>query len=414
MRRRPMRRRLRAGPACAAAALLLTVLCTGQAPAAAPPGRADLDQATVERLDEAITAVMRQTGIPGANVGLWIDGRGDYVRSFGVSDTSSGTPMKTDLFTRTGSVTKTFTITAVLRLVDAGRVGLDDPISRYVEGVPGGDAITVRRLAEMRSGLYDYAEDPKLQASLKADPYRTWTPRQLLDIAFAHPAQFAPDARWQYSNTNTVLLGLLIEKVSGKSLGEFLRQEVFAPVRLSDTVFPTDAAMPEPYAHGYTDFTPTGKTADASLWNPSWTWAAGAVISDLDDLHDWVPVLADGRLPDGKPLVKPATQAQRLDVEPTGHPGISYGLGIMEVNGWFGHTGDLPGYESLAIRLPSAGATLVVLVNSDINHENGSASDLIGKTVTEIATPAHPWSSPAAARPTAPGPSPNSSPSPPR
>ncbi|QES48829.1 serine hydrolase [Streptomyces venezuelae] len=418
-----MRRRFRAGPACTAAALLLTVLCTGQAPAAAPPGRADLDPVTVERLDGAIQAAMRQAGIPGVNVGLWIDGRGDYVRAFGVSEKSSGTPMKTDLFSRIGSVTKTFTITALLRLVDAGRVGLDDPVSDYVPGVPGGDAITVRQLADMRSGLYDYTDDQKLLTTMKADPHRSWSPRQLLDIAFSHPAGFAPGTKWQYSNTNTVLLGLLIEKVSGKKLGDYIRQEVLGPVGLEDTVFPTDSTIPDPYAHGYTDFTPSGKTADASRWNPSWAWAAGAMISDLDDLHTWVPALVSGRLPDGKPLVKPATQAQRLAVEPTGHPGIKYGLGIMEVNGWFGHNGELPGYESLTIRLPSQGATLVVLINSDIDGTTGSLSSLIGRTVTEIATPAHPFTVPAAARPKAPSPdsspsspapSPNRSPGPPR
>lgn len=166
------RRALRAG----AAAMLL--LLTGVAAAPAAPARAaavsapsaaaaaavareaavprELDPATVRRLDAAIVGAMKRDRIPGAIVGLWMPGRGDYVKAFGTADTESGTPMKSDLFMRIGSVTKTFTVTAVLQLVDEGRIALDDPISKYVDGVPGGDRITLRQLASMRSGLFNY------------------------------------------------------------------------------------------------------------------------------------------------------------------------------------------------------------------------------------------------------------------
>ncbi|MGW7438901.1 serine hydrolase domain-containing protein [Streptomyces sp. NPDC054849] len=148
----------------------------------------DLDPATVARLDAAITAAMKKDAIPGVIVGLWMPGRGDYVKSFGVADRQSGTPMKSDLHMRIGSVTKTFTVTAVLQLVDQGRLKLDDPISNYVDKVPGGDRITLRQLAAMRSGLYDYTADPTFLEALRSDPQRAYTPQQLLDLAFAHPA----------------------------------------------------------------------------------------------------------------------------------------------------------------------------------------------------------------------------------
>ncbi|MFJ3926195.1 serine hydrolase domain-containing protein [Streptomyces sp. NPDC090022] len=388
--------RFRGISAAAAASLLLAALCAGPAPAAAPPGRPDLDPATVQRLDDALAAAMERGGFPGMNVGLWIDGGGSYQRSLGVSDQATGAPMKADLFHRIGSVTKTFTVTAVLQLVDEGRIGLDDPIARYVDGVPGGERITVRQLAGMRSGLYDYTLDPTWMAEVRANPQRVYTPRQLLDIAFAHPAQFPPGTKWMYSNTNTVLLGLLIEKVGGQPLAAFLREHVFDALHLNDTSLPKDGAMPTPYAHGYTDFSPSGKPVDSSLWNPSWAWAAGAVISDLDDLRAWVPALADGR------LLEPATQAQRMRMTPTGHPGLGYGLGILSLNGWVGHNGDIPGYETLAIRLPAERTTLVVLINSDIDNGTGSLSSLIGKTVTEIVTPRHPFAPPSAAQPNQP------------
>ncbi|MER7735234.1 serine hydrolase domain-containing protein [Streptomyces erythrochromogenes] len=391
--------RYRTPTALAAASLLLTALCAGQAPAAAPPGRVGIDPVVAEKLDDAITAAMREAGIPGVGVGLWIDGDDSYVRSFGTSDKTTGVPIKTDMHTRIGSVTKTFAITGVLQLVDDGKVRLDAPISTYLDGVPGGEKITVRQLAEMRSGLYNYTEDPRWMAALKADPYRSWTPQQLLEIAFRHPADFAPGARWEYSNTNTVLLGLLVEKVSGQPLHAYLEQEVFEPADLDSTSLPTGAEITSPYVHGYTNFTPDGATVDASQWNPSWGWAAGAMISTIDDLHSWVPTLVSGRLPDGDRMLEPATQAQRLRMLPTGHPGVRYGLGIADIAGWIGHNGELPGYETIAVRLPQDRATMVIVVNSDVDGKFGSLSSLIANAVTEIVTPEHVWELPAAAQP---------------
>ncbi|MFD3934859.1 serine hydrolase domain-containing protein [Streptomyces sp. NPDC058611] len=396
------RRALRAG----AAALLL--LLTGVAAAPAAPARAaavsapstsearaaaaaavprELDPATVRRLDAAVVGAMKRDNIPGAIVGVWMPGRGDYVKAFGTADTRSGTPMKSDLFMRIGSVTKTFTVTAVLQLVDEGRIALDDPISKYVDGVPGGERITLRQLASMRSGLFNYTEDEKFLAALRADPHREFTPRRLLGYAFAHPANFAPGAKWEYSNTNTILLGLLLEEMSGQPLNGYLRHHVFDPLKLKDTSLPSGTEFPEPHADGYTGFSPDGAVANATDWNPSWAWAAGSAISTLDDLHAWVPALVDGR------LLTPATQAQRMRTEPVGVPGISYGLGIADVNGWLGHNGELPGYETIAAQLPQDKTTMVIMVNSDMD-EGGSYSTTLGKAVTEVITPDHLWSLP--------------------
>ncbi|KOU21226.1 beta-lactamase [Streptomyces sp. WM6372] len=384
---RPSRgRRVRRAGVPAGVALLLAALCAGTGPAAV---REDFDPATVQKLDAAITDIMKQTGMPGLDIGLWMPGRGVYEKSFGIADKRTGTPMKSDLYSRIGSVTKTFTVTGVLQLVDQGKVGLDDPISRYVSGVPGGNSITLRQLAQMRSGLFDYTTDKAWLAGLRADPHRTYTPRRLVDVAFRHPPNFRPGAKWQYSNTNTVLLGMLVEKVSGQSLADYLREHVFAPLKLDDTSLPGDGALPDPHAHGYTDFTPEGTVADATNWNPSWAWAAGGIVSDLDDLHSWAPALADGR------LLTRTTQAERLRTLPVGAiPGASYGLGILDFNGWLGHNGELPGYETIAAQLPAEKATLVVLINSDIDHRGKNLSSMIGNAVTSIVTPGHLWPAP--------------------
>ncbi|MFJ4470306.1 serine hydrolase domain-containing protein [Streptomyces sp. NPDC089424] len=347
------------------------------------------------QVDAAVEKVMRDADVPGVTVGMWTPDKGSHVRSFGVADKETGRPMTPDLYTRIGSETKTFTVTALLKLVDEGRIGLDDTIGTYVEGVPNGDRITLRELAGMRSGLYNYSQDPDFFKALTSDPERPFTPQELLDYAFRHPVLFQPGEKFFYSNTNLILLGLVVEKISGRPLEEYLRENVTEPAGMDSTLLATDAAFPEPHAQGYTDQTADGKVADSTDWNPSWGWAAGAMISTLEDLRVWAPTVATGVLPDGRTLISPATQKQRLDTPPTTIPGAGYGLGIFDVQGWIGHNGSLPGYESLTIYLPSARATLVVLLNTDIGQGDTEPSTLFGDAITKIVSPQHVFDLPA-------------------
>ena len=340
-----------------------------------------VDPELAARLDATIADVCAQAAIPGAVVGLWLPGTGSYVRASGVADTTTGEPMTTDIRTRIGSETKTFTATALLELVDDGRIGLDDPICAYVDGVPGGDRITLRHLAEMRSGLFPYTADPDFAQALLSDPSRSFTPEQSLAYGFKHCNTSAPGETFQYSNTNFVLLGLVIEKVSGVPLADFIRHRVLRPARLHRTLLPQGAGFPAPHPHGYTNQTLSGATADSTDWNPSWAWAAGAMISDLHDLRRWAGVVATGT------LLRPQTQQQRLTTLPTGFPGTSYGLGILETGGWIGHNGSIPGYESVTVYLPARKATLVTLINTDITHQGQEPSTLLARAVTAVATP---------------------------
>lgn len=333
------------------------------------------------RLDNAIEDVRRQAGIPGVVVGLWMPGKGSYVRATGVADTATRRPMATDLFMRIGSETKTFTVTALLKLVDDRRIRLDDPISAYIDGVPDGDRITLRHLAEMRSGLFPYSADPAFAHDLLSDPSRSFTPQEVLAYGFEHTNTFAPGERFQYSNSNLVLLGLVIEKVSGLGVADFIHKRVLRPAHLRHTLFPADAEFPEPHAHGYTNQTLSGAIEDSTDWNPSWAWAAGAMISDLRDLRRWAEIVATGT------LLRPETQRERLKTLPTGFPGTSYGLGILETGGWIGHNGSIPGYESVTVYLPSQKATLVLLLNTDISHEGQEPSTLLARAITAIVTP---------------------------
>lgn len=382
--------RRRSGIAVIAAAMLLVAGCSGSSTtdsagaSTAVGSTAALDSATAARLDSAVAATMAEASVPGVLVGIW-GPDGNYVKAFGVADKATGAPMRTDFYSRIGSLTKTFTVTGVLQLVDQGRVGLDDPISKYVDGVPAGDRITIRELARMQSGLANYTASEDFQKAFFADPRAPFTPQQLLGYAFAMPATFPPGEGFQYSNTNTTLLGLVVEKVSGTPLHDYVQEKILAPLTMEHTVFPTDNAFPEPHAQGYTVQTADGQETTATDWDPTWGWAAGAMISNLDDLHIWGPALATGT------LLTPDTQQQRLETVPgPGYPpNVGYGLGLFDVAGWIGHNGSLPGYQTVTVYLPERQTTLAILTNTDIAYQDNEPSTLLATAITEIISPDH-------------------------
>jgi D-alanyl-D-alanine carboxypeptidase len=375
------RKPARAARIAAGVLLASAVVAVPQAPAAS--GR---DAALTASIEEALET----TAAPGAIVGVWQRGRPAYVKAFGVRSTATRAPMRRDLYMRIGSETKTFTITALLQLVDQGKVALDDPISKYLPGVPSGDTITLRHLASMRSGLVNYTETDAFDDALHADPQREWTPPQLLELALGSPLQFAPGAALNYSNTNTILLGLVIEEVSGESIGEYIRRHITRPLGMTQTSFPTTSALPRPHARGYANDTPDGRVADATNWNPSWTWSAGQMVSTLRDLRVWAR-----RLVTGRGILSAATQRVRIASVSQGGP-LTYGLGMFNVRGWIGHNGSLPGYQTLALHRPRTGTTIVALMNADIATRGTAPSTVIGGAITRVISPRRIYSLPAA------------------
>ena len=382
--------------AVTAVLLLATSGCTDkststQPSATAPPASSEaarpIPDALAQRLDTSVNQAMTAAAIPGAIVGMW-GPDGSYVRAFGVADKATRAPMKTAFYSRIGSVTKTFTVTGVLQLADQGKFGLDDPIAKFVDGVPRGDKITLRQLARMQSGLFNFTESTAFQQAMFADPRQPFTPHELLNYAFAQPNRFPPGEGFEYCNTNTVLLGLVVEKVSGQPLHSYINDHIVAPLGMSHTSFPTTNAFPEPHSEGYTVQTADGKEAAATDWNPSWGWAAGAMISTLDDMHTWAPALATGK------LLSPQMQAQRLQT--VGSPGMppqdGYGLGIFNLGGWIGHNGSLPGYQTVAVYLPQKQTTLVILINTDISYQGGEPSTALATAITKELTPDHIYS----------------------
>ncbi len=312
------------------------------------------------------------TNTPGAVVGVWIPGRGSWVHAQGTGDLAMGAPIRVADTVRIASITKTFVATVTLQLVDEGQLRLDDRLEQYVAGVPNGDRITIHQVLGMTAGIFSYTEDPTFLAQYAANPLMPFSPQEVLVIVRRHPPDFPPGERLHYSDTNYILLGLLIEQLTGQRVGEAIEQRILQPLRLTGTSFPTTPEMPEPYAHGY-NTEPSGGTLQDLTWtNPNVAWTAGAMLSTLDDLRIWARALATGA------LLSPTIQRERLEM--TAIPGAEgfdagYGLGFFSIAGFIGHNGGIPGYSSIAVHLPEVNATLVALVNK--SGLEGGAADAI-------------------------------------
>lgn len=337
-------------------------------------------------LTATISEVLPRTTIPGAIVGVWQEGQPAYVQAFGVQEMNGGEPMTPGLYMRIGSNTKSFTTTAILQLVDQGLVGLDDPVGTYVPGIPNGDVLTIRELGMMRSGLFDYSA--VLIPLWPGDPYHQWTAEEKLAIAFEHPPRFAPGEQFDYNNTNTVLLGVVVEQITGQPIRDYIHEQILEPLGLTQTSFPVGAEFPTPHPHGYWR-TPDGEIADTTTWNTSWGGAAGQMISTLEDLHIWARDLAAGA------LLTPETQRQREQFLPAPDEGegVVYGFGMTDNNGWRGHDGNVLGYVTYPFYLPAQEMTLVVLLNSAIDVLD--SVDLM-QAITRIISPDNVWPSPPA------------------
>jgi D-alanyl-D-alanine carboxypeptidase len=324
-----------------------------------------LDPALQNKLEAAFEKSFRDGGAPGAIAAIRTP-QGTWVSTRGVADLSSGEPMRAEMHHRIGSVTKTFTATLLLQAEAEGLLSLDDTIDQYVKGVPNGDEITLRQMANMTSGLADYSVNEQFMDAVFSHPERVWTPQEVVRIGIEDSPIFDPGTDGYYSNTNYILLGLVLEQVTGKPLERLYSKQIIKPLHLKETSFPDaeDSSIPEPHAQGYVLQSQDAEPLNATDWNPSWGWAAGGMISTADDM-----LLYGRALGTGKGLLPPKQQAERLDsfiVNDIFNGLAYYGLGLTYDRGWIGHGGDIPGYNTQLFYHPDLDATVVVEVNSNI------------------------------------------------
>ncbi|SFK73958.1 D-alanyl-D-alanine carboxypeptidase [Amycolatopsis sacchari] len=300
------------------------------------------------------------------------NGRRVAVTTAGVADRATGRPMTGRDQFEIGSNTKMFTSALALQLVDRGRLDLDAPVSKYLPGVvPNGENITVRMLLNHTSGLFSYTGDPDFFPNTEKNPQHVYTDQELLAIAFRHAADFAPGTSWSYSNTNYVLVGMILQKLTGKSMPELVEQRIVRPLGLTHTYYaaPRATHTGPGYAHGYqVRFAgPSPAYTDVSDWPlGGWAGAAGAIISTQADLSRFLSALLRGELFSRKQL----EQMQTTVPIPAsfGIPG-SYGLGLIKIDSpcgtvW-GHGGDTMSHHSTAVATADGRRTAI----SDTNAE---------------------------------------------
>ena len=320
---------------------------------------------------EIVSARLAETATPGALVGIWYPGRGTWEHAAGISDLETAMPMRVDDYVRIASITKTFVATVLLQLAEEGRLSLDDPLESWIPGVPNGSEITVRQVLGMSAGIYDFVLDPVIAIDYDADPLLRFTPEDALEIIRDGTPDFAPGERVQYSNSNYVLLGMIVEQITGNAVSSDIEERILRPLGMVNTSFPATADIPEPFVRGYAAGEPGQPLRDVTLSNPDVPWASGAMISTLADLRIWAGALATGA------LLSPEMQAERLTwgALATDPVRVSYGLGILELNGLIGHNGGILGYSSWMVHAPEEDATIVVVTNRAGTH--GGTSDPI-------------------------------------
>lgn len=328
--------------------LIIAVACAAR-------GEAGTDLAS--EIEALVEAEMASSHVAGAVVGVWRAGQPVTVFARGFSDVGANVPLTVNDHLRIASITKTFTTTRVLQLEEAGLLSLSDPIGNYVPGLVNGSA-TLRQLGDMTAGFFNYTADPVFLAESGADPLRVWTPSELVALANAHGPRFAPGTAWEYSNTHTALLQMVIEQVTGRTLAAEYQSAFFTPLSLDATSYPSTADLPDPYAAGYFVNSATGETIPMPVFHPSIAGGAGAIISTLDDVRVWTEALGRGD------LLTPASQTERLVMNPAADGYDAYGFGIARIGEWIGHDGVYPGYQSIALYDPAQDQTIVILANS--------------------------------------------------
>jgi D-alanyl-D-alanine carboxypeptidase len=388
------------------------LLAPAEAGAAAPSSRATTAGSAPPRIDPGELRRLLDHIVAGRAPGAaaWVrDERGVQQAASGVADLRTGRPMRPGLHFRAASLTKPLVATVVLQLAAEGRLSLHDTVARWLPGIlPYGGQVTIRQLLNHTSGVPDYAPMPilALYGSWQAR-FRAWTPQELVGLVASQPPDFPPGTAWSYSNTGYVLLGLIVEAVTGNSLGRELHRRILRPLGLRDTFFPVNSpGIPGPKSRGYSlPLSPQGEVLngpllDITVYNPSWAWAVGNLISTLHDLTRFFRALLGGR------LLPPRLLAAMTTPVPTGRPHMGYGLGLMVIERpagrLLGHDGDIPGYNNIVLSTPDGRRQFGIVINEDpappaVSEPFGQAVMTIANAIMEGA-PQHMGRSVAAAK----------------
>lgn len=369
-------------------AACLVALAVPVTSARAAGDRASVSSAQGGQLQRSLDAVTAAGAVGAQAEVVGTDGRWRGVSGHAQSGGAQPVPQQGRF--RIGSITKSYIATVLLQLAAQGRVGLDDPVERYLPGlVPGGQQITLRQLLNHTSGIADYLDDTKTypiagREFLDKVRFHTFPAEQLARSGVALPPYFPPGKGWHYSNTNYMLAGLIIEKVTGRSWQDEITRRIVRPLGLHDTTVPySDPDIPGPHAHGY--MTIDGQAVDITRMNPSIAGPAGAMISTTGDLDRFYAALLGGRL---LPATWLAEMKQTVPIPGGGLAKEADGLGIDSmqlpcgVTVW-GYDGGIVGYGSQSWHTADGqrGITLSVTLRDLSDPHTPQILDAIQKTV---------------------------------
>jgi D-alanyl-D-alanine carboxypeptidase len=349
--------------------LLSTFACSND-----KQGSSGFSEETVRRLDNAIAKQMQENDLPGVVVGVWVPGEGEYVVARGQANLKTGEKRDIDDPFRIASITKTFTATAILQLVEEGKLSKSDKLSRWYPDFPNAEKITIEHLLRMQSGISDPDYEDVLQ--------RYSSPEEVIEASAKHDYLLGTPGQYShYTNIDYILLGEVISKVSGNDTGDQIAKSILEPLDMKNTLYPTNNDLPGDL-RGYGLNLSTGGTKDSTNLNPTAIDGAGSMISDISDLKTWAKAVCTGR------LLKPETQRARLETKSIDGLGfLEYGEGIAKGGKFCGHPGAIDGFSSQMWYLPEKDATIVVNVNRLDSYSYESPAELILVDIIEILFP---------------------------
>jgi D-alanyl-D-alanine carboxypeptidase len=349
----------------------------------------------IRQLQQLLDQKVTEYGIPGAAMAVYLPGKYPWVFAAGVSSLSDRRPVtKQDKF-RIGSNTKTFVAMTILQLAQEGKLSLDDSLAQWLPGIlanydNGSNTITIRHMLQHTSGIYSFTEDGTWGMNFLTNTYYRYAPEDLLAIANAYAPYCNPGECFHYSNTNYVLLGLIIQRATGNRFEEEVRKRFIEPLGLTNTIVPLMgyAGIPGSYSNGHDDM--DGHWYDYTQIDPSSTWSSGDMISTAEDLAKWVLHLGRGDL-----LNEQYRNEQRQFVNMAGYTSLKYGLGVVfEPDfGLFGHQGGIVGYSTQMYYVEGEDTALVFLYNRTFPPTIKNFSVVMTYDVLPILFPNRTWPS---------------------
>lgn len=322
---------------------------------------------------------MAEQCIPGVIAGVWVGDAG-WTTAQGIADLRTAEPMMLDGHIRIASVSKTFVATVLLQLIAEGKATLEDGLEQYISGVPNGNRITLRHLLGMTGGIFNYVNDAEFEPAYTNDPLIPFSDEQFLQIMQRNEPRFAPGEGIEYSDSNYYLLGMVIERLTGRRAAQEIDERILQPLDLTGTSLPDSPAMPTPAPRGYAASAGWKVLRDLTESSARVPWTAGAMISTLEDLRVWSRALATGA------LLTPEMQPERLRALPLElgmDRSSGYGLGIMDSQGWLGHAGAIFGYSTWMLHHPEQDATVIVMTNRG-ETESGFGSNIAFKILQTL------------------------------